>query len=78
MIAQINNTESQVQNDRILYGIRKAFYKLVLKSAAKGETLILENKKSGKNEIPAKEVLEKLLKEYPEEIKAFHNDGFPL
>ena len=78
MIAEIKSTGPKDQNERILYGIRKAFYKMVLKSAAKDGTLILQTEKSGNNKIPAKEVLEKLLKEHPEEIKAFHNDGFPL
>ncbi len=78
MITPTKQTGFLRKNEKILYGIHKAFYKLVLKSAAKGDTLILNDAASGSNEVPAKRVLEKLMQEYPEEIEAFQNDGFPL
>jgi len=62
MMDQTNNTELKELGDKILYGVNKALRKLVEKSAANNESLVISDGKGNPKSVPAKELLKTLSK----------------
>jgi hypothetical protein len=59
---QTKNTELNELGDKILYGVNKALRKLVEKSAANNESLVISDGKGNPKSVPAKELLKTLSK----------------
>jgi hypothetical protein len=56
--------------DKIIMGVRKANYKLVIEAAVKDESLVIGDEKGNSKLVPAKELLEKLIKDDSDEFRS--------
>lgn len=65
MIVQTKSTDLDEFAEKVLYGVNKALRKLVEKSAANNESLVISDGKGNVKSVPAKELLKTLPKQKP-------------